>query len=145
MPTGNEQSFKSHTRWDPVFHFFAAPVAVATFISAVVHAVRHPGPWTVWVAIAVLAAAVMMVRLRMYALMVQDRVIRLEERLRLASLCSEAFRSRIPELKLAQLIALRFASDGEVAPLAERALASNLTSKQIKEAIQVWRPDPRRV
>ena len=145
MSTPQQQSFANHTRWDPIFHFFMAPVALLTVIGTVVHAVRHPGPWNFWVIFAALAATIMLVRLRMYATMVQDRVIRLEERVRLSNLAPEPFRSRVHELTLPQLVALRFASDQEVAALAERALTLNLTSKQIKESIQVWRPDLHRV
>ena len=145
MPPSEEQSFAKHARWDPIFHFITAPVALLTVLGSIVHAWRHFGIWNLWLIVVAITATVILVRLRMYSLMVQDRVIRLEERLRLTGLCGEPFRSRIPELDLSQLIALRFASDAEAAALAERALNSNLTGKQIKEAIQVWRPDYQRV
>jgi len=84
-------------------------------------------------------------KVRLYALKVQDRIIRLEERLRLTQLLSEPLRSRIPELTEGQLCGLRFASDAEVPKLVERALNEKLKRKDIKQSIQNWRPDYWRV
>jgi hypothetical protein len=82
---------------------------------------------------------------RTYSLRQQDRIIRLEERIRMQTVLPDNLRSRIPELSDAQLIALRFASDQELPGLFQRALAEKLEPKQIKQAITVWRPDYSRI
>jgi hypothetical protein len=139
------QTFANHTRLDPPFHFFVLPVFLAALIAAIIHLVRHWSLHSGALALFALAAAVAVVRFRMYALKVQDRVIRLEERLRLATLLPEPLRLRIPELTEGQLIALRFASNAEVSKLAEHAWSEKLPPKEIKKAIQSWRPDYWRV
>ncbi len=138
------QMFANHGRFDPWFHFFALPVLAITMIAALVNAVRHPGLHSVWMVLVAAAVFVTLAKARTYALKVQDRVIRLEERMRLAAL-SPALHPRIVELSERQLIALRFASDQEVAALAERALNEKLDPKDIKKAVRNWRPDYWRV
>jgi len=145
MAEKRPQTFANHTLNDPLFHFFLAPIFVASTIAAIVHFVMHPAFNSGWHFVLIAAATVAIFKMRLYSLKVQDRVIRLEERLRLATLLPETLRARIPELTEGQLIALRFASDGEVASLTERTLAGNLERKDIKKAIQVWRPDYWRV
>ena len=82
---------------------------------------------------------------RLYSLRQQDRIIRLEERLRLASVLPEDLRRRLPELSDGQLIALRFAPDTELPGLVQRALSEKLAPKQIKQSITAWRPDYSRI
>jgi hypothetical protein len=91
------------------------------------------------------ALLILVFKTRLYALKVQDRVIRLEERLRLRQLLQEPLRSRIPELTEGQLIGLRFASDAELPALVERALKEKLSRSDIKKSIKTWRPDNWRV
>src|SRR5258708_31914480 len=123
MAEKKPQTFATHTRWDPLFHFFVLPVFFLLAIAGIVHFIWRPGLHSGLMFLVAVALAIAVTKIRLYALRVQDRVIRLEERLRLASLLSEPLRSRIPELTVSQLVALRFASDGEVAKLVERALA----------------------
>jgi hypothetical protein len=145
MAEKKPQTLANHARFDPLFHFFALPVFLILPFLAAAHFVRHPSLHAGALFVVSVAAAIAVLKIRMYALRVQDRVIRLEERLRMASLLPEPLRSRIPELTVGQLVALRFASDAEVPKLAERALSEKLTPADIKKAIQVWRPDYFRV
>ncbi len=145
MADKTPQTLANHARFDPAYHFFLAPVFLITWIVIVVELVRHPGLWNAWMVVVATAAMVALLKIRTYALKVQDRVIRMEEKLRLAILSPQSLGTKIPNLTERQLIALRFASDGEVVGLAERSLAQNLRPADIKKAIQHWRPDYWRV
>ncbi len=140
-----EQNYSSHARFDPLFHFFILPVFAISLIATIVHLVRRPGLHSAWMFVVMLAAIAAIFKIRLYALKVQDRVIRLEERLRLASLLDPALRPRIPEFTEAQLIGLRFASDAELPALAIRALNEKLSRDDIKKSVQHWCPDYWRV
>ena len=145
------QSFKNHVRWDPIWHFFVMPILVLNIAFAVfklIHDWNTPanhhivyGWWVVMSIVFFLFAA----KIRLYPLKAQDRIIRLEERLRLAALLSADDLARSHALTEDQLIGLRFASDGELPALVVRTLKENLTRDQIKEAIVIWRPDNFRV
>jgi hypothetical protein len=139
------QDFAHHTRWDPLFHFFVIPVFAISVLMTIVHLVRSPGWHSAWVVIAMIALLLAIFKIRLYSLKVQDRVIRLEERVRLATLIDPTLRSRIGEITESQLVALRFASDAELPGLAARALNEKLRNADIKKAIVHWRPDHFRV
>lgn len=141
MAEKKPQTLANHTRLDPLFHFIALPVFGLSSIAAAAHFLWHPSVHSGGFFVVSVAAVIAVVKIRIYALRVQDRVIRLEERLRLAALLPEPLRSRIPELTEEQLIALRFASDAEVSTLVQRALSEKLSRADIKKAIQIWRPD----
>jgi hypothetical protein len=145
MAEKKAQTYANHVRWDPLFHFFVLPVFVLLALAGTVHFIWRPGLHSAFMFIVAVALAIAVLKIRLYALRVQDRVIRLEERQRLASLLPEPLRSRIPELTVGQLVGLRFASDAEVAKLVERALSEKLSQADIKKAIQTWRPDNLRV
>ena len=145
MADRSPQNFSNHARYDPLFHFLILPVFAITLIVTIVHLVRRPGLHSAWLVVVMIAAIVAIFKIRLYALKVQDRVIRLEERLRFATLVDPALRPRIPEFTESQLIALRFASDAELPALAARALKEKLSNPEIKKAVQQWRPDYWRV
>jgi hypothetical protein len=132
-------------KFDPPFHYFIAPVFAISWVISVIFATRHPNFVHFWIVIFNTALLVAVTRFRQYALKVQDRVIRLEERLRLATLLPDSQRSQIARLTERQLIALRFASDAEIPILVEQTLSSNLAPADIKKAIKTWRPDYWRV
>jgi hypothetical protein len=139
------QSFNSHARFDPPYHFFLTFVTIANIVIAVIYCVHHFNFYSVWLAVLSLAALVLLFLIRSYPLRVQDRVIRLEERLRLQALAPTEWRTQIYRLTEDQLIALRFADDDEVVELAKQALEHKLDRKQIKERIKSWRADTWRV
>jgi hypothetical protein len=146
------QTLANHTRWDPAFHFYVLPIFLLGLILTLIHFFAHIGEGDMrdhvhafLLILLALAFLILAVKARSYAIKVQDRVIRLEEQLRLMRLLPEPLRARIPELTEDQLCALRFASDAEVASLAERALNEKLSRADIKKAVQNWRPDYWRV
>ncbi|MFZ0818182.1 MAG: DUF6526 family protein [Candidatus Sulfotelmatobacter sp.] len=145
MAEKEPQTFANHARFDPLFHFFALPVFLLLPFVAAGHFIWRPSLHAGLLFVVAMAAAIAVVKIRLYTLKVQDREIRLEERMRLASLLPEPLRARIPELTVPQLVALRFASDAELPKLAERALSEKLSSSDIKKSIQTWRPDYWRV
>ena len=144
MAEKSAQSFANHVRWDRAFHFFGMPVLLITFIASIVYVVRFPSLMSGWAVVFFAAALLLALKSRLYALRVQDRVIRLEERLRLATLRPE-LRGRVGELSEPQLIGLRFACDAEAAALAERALKERLSQRDIKKSVVAWRADYWRV
>jgi len=139
------QNLSNHTRYDPVFHFFILPVFALLLLASIVHLFMRPRLHSAVLVVVAIAVSAVIFKLRLYPIKVQDRVIRLEERLRLATLLDPALRPRIAEFTESQLIALRFASDAELPALAERALNEKLAAPEIKKAIQQWRPDNWRV
>jgi len=139
------QNFQNHTKLVPAFHFFVAPVLLINFIWSVVRAIRHFSVWAAWSAIVALALVLLALTARMFALTVQDRVIRLEMRLRLQQLLPQDLRPRIPEFTVGQLVSLRFASDAELPALARKVLDEKMTDrKAIKQLVREWQPDLQR-
>jgi len=139
------QSLANHARFDPPFHFFILPVFAITVIVAIVQLFRHPNLLSAWLVVFMVAAMTAVFKIRIYALKVQDRIIRLEERLRLAILVDKPLRAHIVELSESQLIGLRFASDAELPALTARTLSEKLSRAEIKKAVTKWRPDYWRV
>lgn len=140
------QTYTNHTRFHPPFHYFLAPGALVLIILTVVNVFRHHAQLDAWILLLMaflFFAAVFL--LRSNPLKAQDRIIRLEERLRLQTVLSAALARRIPELTEAQLIALRFAPDSELPALVEKALAAKMPARDIKKNIVAWRADTFRV
>ena len=138
------QSFQNHARSDPAFQVLLG-LALLSLIVGIVALVRQPGLTTTALVLLAITLSWNSLITRRYSLKVQDRVIRLEERLRLAMLLAETDKPCISGLTKEQLVALRFASDAELPVLAVRASKEKLSNKQIKAAIQTWRADMLRV
>ena len=139
------QNLKNHARLDPLYHIVLALIILVNLIIAIVKLIMHPDFHNLWVLVLSLGLIIFYIRLRTYPLKVQDRVIRLEERLRLQALAPVEWHAEIYRLSESQLIALRFAGNDEIVALAKQALEENLSQKQIKERIRNWRADEWRV
>jgi hypothetical protein len=136
------QNYSNHTRFVPPFHFVALPILAINLIYSI-YRVIHIFLWENLLTL-LLAVALVLIALfgRLFALSVQDRVIRLEERMRMAQLLPADLRPRINEFEPAQLVALRFASDEELPELARKVLTDKIGErKAIKQMIKNWRAD----
>lgn len=139
----SEQNLKNHARFVPLYHFFALPILIINF-GVQVYLLIHLGLGFLQVFSVLLAAALFfgILYARLFALSVQDRLIRLEERLRYERVLPEELRWRADELSVNQFVSLRFASDDELPALMRKALDEKLTQrKTIKQLIKTWRPD----
>lgn len=138
-----EQSFSNHTQVFPPFHFFVLPIMALNFIWSILRWRR--GEYSLDGLILVVAAAGLLLGflcVRMMVMKVQDRVIRLEERLRFERALPADLQARIPEFTIDQLVAMRFASNAELPELARKVLDEPIKErKAIKQMIKTWRPD----
>ena len=142
MAQTTPQTFENHTRLVPAYHMGAFPLLAINLLWSGDRAVRNFSPDAVVALLLAIALLLIFFHARIFALTVQDRVIRLEMRLRMEKLLPADFRPRIPDFTLGQLVALRFASDEELPELARKVLTENITArKTIKQMIKKWNPD----
>ena len=142
----NPQNFANHTRWHPPFHFFILPVMLVNVIWSIVVFVRAPDRTSGWWIVVSLALLLLTFFVRTNSLKVQDRLIRLEEKVRYQQILSPAVVQQTSALTVAQIVALRFAGDDELEELVGAVLAGKLTNpKDIKQAVKNWRADTFRV
>jgi Family of unknown function (DUF6526) len=140
--TATPQSYANHRRFFSLYHYVALPILLVNVGVTLVVALRRPSLWTGWLFVVAIALAVGLVASRTSALIVQNRVIGLEMRLRLATILPVELCQRIPELHLKQLIGLRYAGDAELPGLVERCLRGELlTADAVKREVRQWRPD----
>jgi Family of unknown function (DUF6526) len=136
----SDQNLNNHSRFVPAWHFFGSAVLAAILIGSIIHLVNSPKQnFSAWLPLLVaIFLGLLFWYSRAFALKAQDRAIRAEENFRHFILTGHPFDKSIG---MGQIIALRFASDDELAMLAKRAVAEKLSPRQIKEAIRNWRPD----
>lgn len=139
-----EQSYKSHTRWLPAFHFFAIPVLLINTVNELRHLYEAPSRTTALAALVAAALLTTCFLARIMALTAQDRLIRLEMRLRLQGLAPDLM-ARFNDLGVRELVALRFASDAELPELVRSVLKDHPKPAEIKKMIKQWEADHVRV
>ena len=136
------QSYANHFRLVPPYHIVLSLILLVNFFYCLVRAIVAFSWPTLLAALMGLAFLLMFIYMRTFPLTVQDRLIRLEMRLRLERLLPADLKSRIPELTVSQLIALRFASDAELPGLVREVLDQKLTrGKDIKQKVRDWQAD----
>ena len=140
------QTYATHRQFIPLYHFVAVPILFINAIVWIVVAVRSFSWMAVWGVIVAIALAALAWEVRGMATRAQDRIIRLEETLRLQRVLPPDLRSRVGELTTSQLIGLRFSDDAEVPELFRAVLSGELKGREdIKRRITKWRPDTLRV
>ena len=142
-----QQTYANHVRYHAPFHYCLSPLMLLLLVWSVAQVVRHPGWETAMGLVLTLVLVVTVFLTRVYAMKVQDRVIRLEEHLRFARLLpAEVARQATEKIPLRFIIALRFASDEELPGLVGKVLDGSFAQPaEVKKAIQTWRGDYWRV
>jgi Family of unknown function (DUF6526) len=142
----NEQNFSNHVRFVPPYHFFAIPVFVINFVWSLFRLKQLEFSFAgIFGVILAAALLVLVFEARLFALAVQDRLIRLEERLRYERVLPPDMQARTGELTINQIVSLRFACDAELPALARKVLDEKLTErKAIKKLVKNWKPDYQR-
>lgn len=140
------QSYANHAKMVPLYHGLTFGLFMVNLGWSILQVVRSPG-WGTLVALLLAAALILLFFFaRVFALGVQDRVIRLEERLRMERLLEGDLKGRIGDFTTSQLVGLRFASDEELPELAQRVLDEGIRDrKAIKQAVRNWRADHQRI
>ncbi len=137
-----EQNFKNHVRFLPPYHFVVGPILLVNFVHAAWQLTKSRDWPTILGALEAFALVLFFLLARYMVNRVQDRVIRLEERLRMERLLPPDLKGQIEKFSLDQVIALRFASDGELPALARTVLDKGITNRtEIKKMITSWRAD----
>jgi hypothetical protein len=136
------QNLKNHRRWHPIWHFFAFPVMMLNVVATIWHTLRFPTNWNYWQVVFAIALFLAVFAARYQTLRVQDRLIRLEMRLRLREVLTGALAGRIMDLTPKQLVGLRFASNAELPALIERCLSGELKDDEaVKKQVKDWQAD----
>ena len=139
------ETYQNHRKFVPLFHYVALPILLLNVLFMAYHAVTERSLFDVWALLMGIALLLVGFFARVFALKVQDRVIRLEERIRLRELLPQESQARIKDLTSEQLIGLRFASDGELPALTASVLRDNVLKREaIKKMVKNWRADTAR-
>jgi len=145
MAPSTPQNFENHVRFLPAFHFVAFPLFLVNFCYAAYQAVAHVGAASVMGLVLAVALVLLFLLSRTMVVTVQDRLIRLEERLRMRALLPADLQPHIDRFSVKQLVALRFASDAELPALARRVVEDKIEDqKAIKKMVATWRADYQR-
>ncbi len=136
------QNFQNHAKTVPAFHMVTSLLLLVNFLWAAYRLVTDPSADRAVTVLLAVALFLMFWFIRSFPLAVQDRVIRLEMRLRLAQLLPADLKPRINDLTVGQLCSLRFASDAELPELTRKVLDGNIRDRKvIKQMIKTWEPD----
>ncbi len=141
------QNFKNHSRYNPLHHFVLTPISFTLLVWTIINLFQDENTVSQKVYFLLISMAIFSLSLisRMYATKNQDRIIRLEMRQRYFEMTGKSFAEKESQLRLGQIIALRFASDEELLSLIEKTIAEKLKSNEIKQAIRNWQADNNRV
>ena len=144
--SASPQNYKNHVRFVPMFHYVLLPLLLVNFLALAYGLWREPSLSAGWALVVAFALIVTAFAARVFALKAQDRVIRLEERLRMRELLPQDLKARINDFSPEQLIGLRFANDAELPSLAATVLRDNVQQRDaIKKMVKNWRADDLRV